>query len=209
MFGELSRKYESSGDCGNISTGWGDAGGKSYGLFQFASKCGVVEDFIAWLNECGHPFGKLLSQYDIGSDDFDEAWRTLADTENDEFTRMQEDYTKGVYYDTSCALLYQHYYDMAKHSETMKDVLFSRSIQYGSGNIVEMFETACCDILGYPNLSYVDDISMDDEMIDAIYLKVCMTPEWTNGSPDLREGLYNRFINECADAQEMLAREVG
>ena len=83
-------------------------------------------------------------------------------------------------------------------------------MQYGTGNIVEMFETACHrmyneandDYSGYPNLSYVDDARFDYDLIRAIYLAVCKTPEWTAAS--CRDGLYNRFESECAEALAML-----
>jgi len=85
----------------------------------------------------------------------------------------------------------------------MRDVVWSRAVQYGTGYIVEMF-TDAVKSLGYPNLSYVDDARFDADMIKAVYLNVCSTPEWTSGSPALRRGLYSRFKNECNDALEML-----
>lgn len=36
-FGWLSAKYESDGDAGTVSNGWGDPGGKSYGIYQRSS----------------------------------------------------------------------------------------------------------------------------------------------------------------------------
>ena len=97
-------------------------------------------------------------------------------------------------------------FDADKHTHVMQDVIWSRAVQYGTGNIVEMFETACHrmyneasdDYSGYPNLSYVDDARFDYDLIRAIYLDVCKTPEWTAAS--CRYGLYNRFESECADA---------
>lgn len=94
-------------------------------------------------------------------------------------------------------------YNIEKHHEVMKDVVWSRAVQYGAGNIGEMFAEAC-EKLGYPNLSYVDDSSFDADMIKAIYLKVCSTTAWTNGSPALRKGLYIRFERECAEALERI-----
>ena len=91
----------------------------------------------------------------------------------------------------------------------MKDVVWSRAVQYGPYQIVEMFDDACTIVLGGKfNLSYVDAKYFDELMIKAIYLEVCSTPEWTNGSPSLREGLYARFRNECEDALAMLNEEL-
>ena len=209
MLGDLSKKYESSGDPGTISSGYGDAGGKSYGMYQFSMTMGVVDKYVKWLQENGYWFGDELAKYTVGSSYFDDAWRFLANSDNrGDFERSQHDFTKAMYYDRACALLADSGYHVDKHSKAMKDVVWSRAVQYGPYQIVDMFDEACCGVLGYFNLSYVDDIAFDKSMIEAIYLEVCSTPGWTNGSPALREGLYARFRNECEDALNMLNEEL-
>ena len=208
MLGDLSKKYESSGDCGTISSGYGDAGGKSYGMYQFASNIGVADKYVKWLQDNGYWFGDELAKYTVGSSYFDEAWKFLANSDNrGDFEKSQHDFTKAMYYDKACNALYNCGYIISIHSKAMKDVVWSRAVQYGPYQVPEMFEEACKH-LGYPNLSYVDHISFDERMIKAIYLDVCSTPAWTNGSPSLREGLYARFRNECEDALNMLNEEL-
>lgn len=201
MLGDLSKRYESNGDPGCISNGWGDAGGKSYGMYQLASNTGSVTSFIRWCRANGYWFGDYLAQYNVGSAGFDAAWTFLAESGNrDDFAKSQHEYIKYAYYDPAIRALKNAMYDVeGKHSEVMQDVVWSRAVQYGTGYIVEMFEEAV-KAIGYPNLSYVDDKAYDEAMIKAIYLDVCSTPEWTNGSPSLRSGLYSRFRNECRDA---------
>lgn len=201
MLGNLSKRYESNGDPGCISSGWGDAGGKSYGMYQLASNTGSVTSFIRWCKANGYWFGDYLAQYSVGSAGFDAAWTFLAESGNrDDFAKSQHEYIKYAYYDPAVKALRNAMYDVeGKHSEVMQDVVWSRAVQYGTGYIVEMFEDAV-KAIGYPNLSYVDDRTYDEAMIRAIYLDVCSTPEWTNGSPSLRSGLYSRFRNECNDA---------
>ena len=209
MLGDLSKKYESNGDAGTISSGYGDAGGKSYGMYQFSSTMGVVDNYVKWLRDNGYWFGDELAKYTVGSSYFDDAWRFLANSDNrGDFERSQHDYAKVIYYDRACSILADAGYHIEKHSKAMKDVVWSRAIQYGPYQINQMFNEACCGVLGYFNLSYVDDIAFDKSMIEAIYLEVCSTPGWTNGSPSLREGLYARFRNECADALNMLNEEL-
>lgn len=209
MLGDLSKKYESSGDAGTISSGYGDAGGKSYGMYQFSSTMGVVDNYVKWLRDKGYWFGEELAKYTVGSSYFDDAWRFLANGDNrGDFERSQHDYAKVIYYDRACSILAEAGYHIEKHSKAMKDVVWSRAIQYGPYQINQMFDEACCGVLGYFNLSYVDDIAFDKSMIEAIYLEVCSTPDWTNGSPSLREGLYARFRNECEDALNMLNEEL-
>ncbi|WP_299449202.1 hypothetical protein [uncultured Phascolarctobacterium sp.] len=207
MLGDLSMRYESTGDAGCISTGYGDAGGKSYGLYQLASNAGSVDAYIRWLRQNGYWFADNLAEYPVGSLSFDEAWRWLANSGNSEdFARSQHAYIKSAYYDTACAYLARAGYHADKHTATMQDVIWSRAVQYGAGQVPEMFEAACA-FIGYPNLSYIDAKDFDRDLIKAIYYNVCMTEEWTNGSPALRQGLYNRFKNECQDALRMLYNE--
>ena len=211
MLGDLSKKYESSGDAGTISSGYGDAGGKSYGMYQFSMTMGVVDKYVKWLQENGYWFGDELAKHTVGGNYFDAAWNWLANSAVNciDFERSQHDFTKAMYYDRACALLADSGYHVNKHSKAMKDVVWSRAVQYGPYQIVDMFDEACTIVLGGKfNLSYVDDKSFDERMIKAVYLDVCSTPEWTNGSPSLREGLYARFRNECEDALNMLNEEL-
>lgn len=207
MIGDLSKQYESNGNPGAISNGYGDAGGKSYGMYQLASNAGSVDSYIKWLQKNGYWFAEKLAEYPIGSIAFDDVWRFLANSGNKaDFMESQHKYIEDTYYNTAVSFLRKAMFNIENHSETMKDVVWSRAVQYGAGYVVEMFEDAAIS-LGYPNLSYVDAKCFDKDMIKAIYLNVCSTEEWTNGSPALREGLYFRFAHECHDALTMLAKE--
>lgn len=202
--GDLSAKYESNGDPGTVSDGYGDAGGVSYGCYQLASNTGSADSFVNWLQQQGHPFGNILGQHPTGSTAFSAAWKYCAEEASDEFEQLQHDYIQQAYYDPAVETLREESFNIENHSEAMQQVIWSRAVQYGPGNIVEMFNTAV-KYLGFDNLSYVDAIDFDANMIRAIYLTVCRSEEWTNGSPALRAGLYERFENECNDALAMLA----
>lgn len=199
MLGDLSAKYESNGDPGAISSGWGDLGGVSYGCYQLASNTGSVQSFLQWLKDIGHTYGQSLGNLVPCTPNFDALWRTIAKVDGENFKQLQHGYIKEKYYDPAVELLRRYYFNIENHSEVMQDVIWSRAVQYGAGNIVEMFEDAV-HCLGHDNLSYVDDLYFDEAMIRTIYLAVCRSEEWTNGSPALREGLYNRFENECREA---------
>lgn len=205
MLGDLSKKYESNGDPGCISSGHGDAGGKSYGMYQLALNCGSVHSYLGWAKRAGYWFADNLMENTIGSAAFDNAWRFLAQSANrEDFIKSQHDYIKYEYFEPAAAELAAAGYNLNGHHDVMRDVVWSRAVQYGPGQIVEMF-TEAVHYLGYPNLSYVDAASFDAAVIKTVYLHVCSTPEWTNGSPDLRAGLYARFKNECAKALERLS----
>ena len=196
--GSLSARYESNGDPATVSTGFGDAGGVSYGTYQLASNTGSVKRFIDWASREGHPAAAILSRNQPGTSAFSADWVSCAKS-YDDFGDLQHNYIKYAYYDPAVALLRKAHFNIEKHHEVMQDVVWSRAVQYGTGYIVEMFEDAC-EAMGYPNLSYIDAANFDAGLIRAIYLEVCSTEEWTSGSPSLRKGLYARFANECKDA---------
>lgn len=206
ILGSLSAKYESNGDLAAVSSGWGDAGGVSYGQYQLASNTGSVHSFVRWLISRDHPAGDILIQHEPGTREFSSAWIFCAKN-IDDFGEAQHNYIKFAYYDPAIERLAESGYHIANHYEIMKQVVWSRAVQYGTGYIVEMFEDAV-KAIGYPNLSYVDAKDFDRDMIHAIYIDVCSMPEWTSGSPGLQEGLYSRFKSECNDALNLLNKEV-
>ena len=218
MLGDLSARYESSGDPGNVSDGYQDPGGKSYGSYQLSSNAGSVGSFLNWaINLSGNPiyqqYGSKLNENEIATDAFDACWRDIAENDGNTFEQMQHDYIQYAYFFPAVYALKDVGFDVYKHSSTMSDVVWSRAVQYGAGQIVEMFEAAASrmynaennDNSGYPNLSYVDDPKFDADLIKSIYLNVCKTEEWTAAS--CRYGLYRRFEAECNDAIAMLDGE--
>jgi len=201
MLGDLSAKYESSGDPGSVSSGYQDPGGKSYGAYQLSSNAGSLQSFLNWMcnsdDDVTRQYGNALAEYELVSDEFDDKWRQIAMIDSETFLKQQHDYIEYAYYFPAVEALRENMFDVDKHNPIMADVVWSRSVQYGNGQIVEMFIDAVKS-LGYPNLSYVDDPAYDAKMIEAIYMNVCHTEEWTVSS--CRYGLYQRFENECQEA---------
>lgn len=218
----LSAKYESHGNPGIVSSGSGDLGGVSYGSYQLASNTGSVDSFLAWAkgysNDALANYARELSKFTVNSQEFKDLWKQIGDVDPGGFQELQDAYIMDHYYEAAASDLRDNYYEINKHSIAMKAVLFSRSVQYGPGNMVELFTTAC-ERLGYPNLSYVDDIAFDSKMIEAIYdflVEECdqaysngsyyhSPNDWANGSYTVvKVGLRNRFVNEKEDALAML-----
>ena len=218
----LSAKYESHGNPGIVSSGSGDLGGVSYGSYQLASNTGAVDSFLAWgksySNDALANYARELSKFTVNSQEFKDLWKQIGDVDPGGFQELQDAYIMDHYYESAAIYLRDKYYDINKHSIAMKAVLFSRSVQYGPGNMVELF-TIACERLGYPNLSYVDDATFDSKMIESIYdflvdecdqsynngLYYHSPNDWANGSYTVvKVGLRNRFVNEKEDALAML-----
>jgi hypothetical protein len=202
MLGELSARYESNGDPGCISDGYGDPGGKSYGTYQFSSNAGSLQNYVNWLQRNNYWFGDELAKNDLTSDEFDRTWKFLAESGNrDDFEQSQHDYIKTAYYNPAVSDLADAGWNINNHSSVMRDVVWSRAVQYGSGYIVAMWQEAA-EKLGYPNLSYVDSPEFDADMIKSIYLNVCSSWDWNHSA--LMDSLNDRYRSECEDALKEL-----
>lgn len=199
--GDLSSQYESNGDPGVISHCAEDAGGTSYGAWQFANNFGIPQAFVDWLVDEGSHWGARLNQYCPDTPEFDAEWTAIAQEDRGGFLGTQHEYVRLNYYVPAVAEAAKAYIDLEKRSFALRNVVWSASVQYGPGNIKELFDDAA-GVLGYPNASY----AADKELIEAIYT-VRTSDEWTGGSPTLRYGLRRRFSAECGDALELLAFE--
>lgn len=230
MFDSLVRKYEAAGDPGCVSTGSGDLGGVSYGIYQFAANTGSAQEFAEWATENENKvyaeYGERLAMYNAGSSEFSHEWQSIGEEDPEGFAELQGQFAKMRFYDPAVNLLREAGYDPDNKSTAMKSVVFSRCIQYGAGNMVELFEEAVhsmynCDyndFRGWPNLTYVDDPQFDYDLIAAIYdflIKEAdevsfngryyhSPKDWVNGSNDVVYGLRNRFVHEKEDALNIL-----
>ena len=163
-------------------------------------------------------YGKILLQYPVNSPNFIKQWKEFAYVDPYGFSELQDVYAMEKYYNPACEDLVDNCYDVGEKTLAMKACVFSRSIQYGSVNVVELF-TEAVKRFGYDNLSYVDDKQYDYDMISNIYdflVDECDSvyrlssglyhspKDWINGSYSIVQGLRNRFINEKADLLDLL-----
>ena len=220
----LVLKYEAGGDPATVSSGSGDLGGMSYGTYQFSSAAGVVDSFVEWLcnypEDCYANYGRVLkAAYPVNSANFVATWKNIGTVDAGGFQKLQDEYAGDKYYNAAYWGLKNHGYDMEKHTDAMRAVLFSRSVQYGPGNMYELYVEAVRRF-GYPNLTYVDHEAFDEKMIENIYeflIEECENAyqlangnyhspkDWANGSYTVvKVGLLNRFKNEKADALALL-----
>ena len=203
MLGKLSAKYESNGDMATISSGHNDAGGKSYGCYQFASKMGVVDSFVRYLQDNYPHFHQRLSIYPVGSEEFDTEWEWLASEFPDTFFEAAHNYTKSVYYDAAYRNLKSELgIDLNNHSDALKDVVWSAAVQFSARWIVELFQDAA-ELAG----KEIDEM-LDIDWVYWTYEVRLVDMSWSSGSPQLRPGLFNRWHNEREEAMQMLEEEL-
>lgn len=227
-YGKLSSQFEASGSCGEISSGEGDSGGKSYGLYQFASSADTPLTFIKWLKDKDvYMYNILKTAYDndektYGSN-FDDAWKKLAKENEKEFSEYQFLFTKERYYDNSLTKIKDDLgFDVAKRGYTLNAVIWSRAVQHGGCATIFERATSGMDL----------DKASDEEIIRAIYKEsgkvVSTAPNssskkilakdgdkygitgkylkyFSKNSSKVQAGVYNRLhITELNEALKML-----
>ena len=104
LLGTLSQRFEASGP-GVISSGAGDAGGKSYGAYQFSSRSDIPRAFFRWCQSSSDTYyrsigNRLAAAYEADGgygSSFDATWRALANEDSDGFMRVQRNYVRRSY----------------------------------------------------------------------------------------------------------------
>lgn len=201
MLGALSGQYESNGDPGSVSSGIGDNGGVSYGVWQLSSKVGSLSSFMLWLSSENLTFFNTLDgarKLDGGAygTNFNTNWKTLGKDYYHEFYELQHKYIKSKYYDVLLKyLMSTGNYESRLRSFAVRNVLWSTAVQHGSSgasNIVNKFKT-------------VTDIN---QFIDKIYTERSNVDVYFSLSPTLHDSLIKRFLNEKADALKVYNYEL-
>lgn len=204
MLGSLSAKYESDGNPASVAQDSGDAGGWSYGLYQFASAMGVVQDFIVWLQKQPQPaddYGRQLAAAGDPTCDpsFVQSWRQIATAAPDNFGQLQDDYARTLYFDPGARNLLSWYnFDINSRSNALQQVLFANCVQHGPRYGSEVFGDAAS--LTGRQLAALDD----KDIIYNIYEVKLTDPAWSSGSPDDRQALYARWESERTEALALL-----
>ena len=194
--GALSAKYESNDDPAAVSQDANDGGGWSYGIYQFSSAAGKVQDFVRYLGQREQPwknYGDALAAAGDPTCDqsFVDKWKELGISDSQGFAQLQDDYVKPQYFDPGSQILLDKYgFDIAGRSDALKAVLWSNCVQHGPTYGAEVFQDAA-------NLEGKDINAMSDhDLIYYIYEVKLTDPAWSAGSPADRPGLYARWQNE-------------
>lgn len=204
LLGYLSIKGEvgEAADPGTVSQTAGDAGGWSYGLFQFNSTNGIVQGFVGWLQEQDNAYGQQLAVAGDPTCDqgFADKWAEIGAVDPDDFAQLQDRYAKMRYYDPGAVRLLSVYaFDIEPRSLPVRQVLFANAVQHGPRYGADAFAEGAASI--GKELAAMED----GEIIVALYNNKINDPAWSQASPDLRPGLFARWERERDEAIELLA----
>lgn len=204
--GRLSAKYETGGrGPGTVSTGSGDPGGVSYGSYQMASKMGTVTNFV---NQPGFPWRADFLNLTAGTAQFTAVWKRIATQQPAAFQEAQHAYIKKTHYDQLAAkILKETGLDVNTRSHALMDVVWSTAVQHGGATPIVC---RACENLNTQR----SDPKYDERLIKAIYAeRGRKKPDgnlayFSKSSPNVQQGVANRFRSECQDALAMLSKDV-
>ncbi|HEY8805422.1 MAG TPA: SH3 domain-containing protein [Clostridium sp.] len=208
--GFISSKYESTvytenkltsvRNPGTVSNNAGDAGGKSYGLYQLSSNRGTLDVFLNYLktHSDGNQFYDKLNNAKIADGNkynrsFDTTWKQLATNNTSKFFELQHKFVKTKYYDVAASMLKDKYnFDISTKSLALKEALWSTAVQYGiKGNGTTT--KGAIDIFAEAGLN-----NGEKELITRIYdIKIEHAESKNN------DGLKNRALSEKNDVLNM------
>ena len=203
QLGSLSAKYESGGrGPGTIAHNAGDAGGASYGTYQIATKTGTMRDFESYLGQHNPDYAQALQGSTPGTPAFDRAWKGLAQSDPQGFEQAQHDFIQATHYDPAQRNIERAVpgLDFDQRSGAVRDVLWSTSVQNGSGGATNVFRRA---------LAGTDPSTLSDqEIIQRVYAERGADngeKYFSHSSPAVRQSVERRFQSEQRDALQMLS----
>lgn len=189
MLGDLSKKYESSGDPGAI--GYDSTGGWSYGTYQLAHN--NAQRFVQQ-----SPYAQDFANIPFNSDAFRTKWKEVAKKDPEGFASAQEDYIAQTHFEPLAAKAAKAGLDLSEHSPVLAQVIFSTGVQHG-GNT---------DVVNRA----IKKVGADAD--DATLIKAIYQERWGGGSqfanstPQVQQAVKNRFFGtngELATALKKLS----
>jgi hypothetical protein len=192
VFG-IAGKFESGNDAGKISSGVGDAGGKSYGQFQLSSKTGDVNKFLK-----GSGYEEQFKGLEIGSKEFDAKWQNLA--KNDEkFSQAQKEHAKKTHFDPQMTKLQEAGVHLESRGDTVKAAVFSTANQYGANT------STITKALSGKDTSKMSD----EEIVNTIqdYKQANVKSNFKSSNENVQAGVSKRIEQERKLLNQQLAEE--
>ncbi len=205
--GSLSEVYESGNrGPGTVSSGSGDPGGVSYGVYQLSSNAGTLAVFMKaeckpWLAE----FGVCKP----GAADFTVIWKAIAAREADAFRAAQHGFIERTHYRPAvAAVLARKGLDLDARSDAVRDAVWSVAVQHAGAAKILFTAIDATD----PKIAR-DKPGYDKALLEAIYkartdyvLGVAANSKLPKAQRDQLVSItQNRYPKELAQALAMLA----
>lgn len=186
--GSVSGWFESRGKPGIVSSGVGDYGGASYGVWQMSSKEGTVQAYLK-----SSKYRNEFAGLPVNSPEFKAKWQQLGIVDPVGFQKDQEAYIKRTHYDPCVKTVKSEIgLDIDKRSDALKAAVFSASVHYGPGKAATLIRAAL------NNKGLDPATATDEEIINAIYdyKLITVDSKFRSSSYNVREGIKKRAVQE-------------
>ncbi|MBB6056929.1 hypothetical protein [Tolumonas osonensis] len=181
--GKTSEYFESGGrGPGTISSGNGDHGGASYGIYQLSSRMGKLQEYINYSK-----FKENFDTLDLCSESFNLMWKKIAREYADEFKEEQHNFIRNTTYKTQINILSEKGVLINHKRAAIHDMVWSTSVQMGQNTklILRALENKNVNTLNDVEIiSLVQDYKADN--VESIF----------RSSPTLWDSLRSRAVTE-------------
>ena len=143
--GYISKVEEVSelGNGGYISTGAGDYGGVSYGIYQFSTTTGSARDFVNWTKNNDqevYKYFKAEGNPRPSTAAFNRAWKKAYKELGTKFEKSQYDFASEYLIKPAYNRVKKRFGLDLKKSRAREEYLISTAVQFGPGGICTLFK---------------------------------------------------------------------
>jgi len=190
--GSVTQKYE-SGNRGveSISSGAGDPGGVSYGIYQLSSKAGTMAGFLA--SPEGKRFASNFEDLTPGSREFNKAYAQVAASQRKDFAKAQHDFMIRTHYEP--ALKTAGELGFAVGDPRIQEAVFSTSVQHRKASTVLKMasDMASADRKHLRSMDAAEQVPYIYKARSAYVSGLSTVPE------KIKESILNRYRSEERD----------
>ena len=154
-----------------------------------------MSSFLRYLGNTNPTLYGALKGKAAGSGSFDSAWKRLASQHPRDFQQAQHDFIKQSNFTPAANKINQNTgLNVNSRSTALQSVVWSMSTQHGSGGASSIFRNAG-----------INSRMSDREVIQRVYAeRMKVNIYFKSSSQAVKNGVYNRFKRELADALAML-----
>ena len=208
--GYISKVEEVSelGNGGYISTGAGDYGGVSYGIYQFSTTTGSARDFIKWTRNHDqevYKYFKAEGNPRPSTAAFNRAWKKAYKELGTKFEKSQYNFASGYLIKPAYNRVKDRFGIDLKKSRAREEYLISTAVQFGPGGICNLFEEV-------QNRGIKLDDNMDDSKLLSImcnHKRDTVAYHFRSSSSKVKAAARQRFIREKKELLKIAKEESG
>lgn len=208
--GYISKVEEVSelGNGGYISTGAGDYGGVSYGIYQFSTTTGSARDFVNWAKKNDSEVYKYFK--DEGNPRpstaaFNRAWKKAYKELGTKFEKSQYDFASEYLIKPAYNRVKKRFGLDLKKSRAREEYLISTAVQFGPGGICNLFQE-----VKNKGVKLSDDMD-DSELLSIMcnHKRDTVAYHFRSSSSAVKAAARQRFIREKKELLKIAKEESG